>query len=98
MTSELDRINQIFAEKFAHLLPQRQQPRYRYFQDHKQNRYIWTTEPTILDGKKRWESAVYRYYKGKKQWVLKKKVYHARRSKAKERAYRLYAQSRNKAK
>ncbi len=64
-------------------------PNYRYFQDAKQNRYFWTTESLEHEGKKRFVSGVYRYFKGKKHWIAKKKIYHAKRNKAKERALRL---------
>ena len=71
-------------------------PHYRYFQDAKKNMYFWTTEPMQHKGRKRFVSGVYRYYKTKKCWIAKKKVYHAKRYKAKERALRLLNKARGK--
>lgn len=65
-------------------------PSYRYYKDSKRNQYFWTTTPLYKNGRKRFASGIYRYLKTKKQWVLRKKVYHAKRYKAKERAWKLY--------
>lgn len=65
-------------------------PNYRYFEDKNKNKYFWTTEPITEKGKKRFISGVYRYFKTKKKWILKKKVMHAKRNKAKARAEKMY--------
>lgn len=77
------KINQIISTEFR-------SPSYRYFQDKKKNMYFWTTEPVIKDGFKRFASGIYRYRKTRKQWILTKKIYHAKRNKAKARALKLY--------
>ena len=84
--SEFDKINQLFKD----LLPQTTQPAYRYWSDNRKNRYFYTTEHLIIQGKKRWSSGIYRYLKNKKQYHLKKRVNHATRKGAKARAYKMY--------
>lgn len=68
------------------------QPRYRFWQDKNKNRYCWTTEKTrnSKNNRQQFASWVYRYFKTKKRWVLKKQVFHAKRTKAKDRAWRMY--------
>ena len=63
---------------------------YRFFEDKKRNKYFWTTERIEHLGKQRFVSGVYRYFKMKKHWIAKKKVFHAKRNKAKARAYKMY--------
>lgn len=83
MQPVLKAMNELFAQEF-------ESPNYRYFKDKKKNMYFWTTKPMIENGKKRFISGVYRYFKGEKCWRAKKKVFHAKRNKAKARAYKLY--------
>lgn len=78
--------------------PRSSQPRYRFWSDQKDNRYFWTVERT-MDRKKdklRFASGMYRYFKTKKQYTLKRVAYHNRRKAAKARAYRMYEQAREK--
>lgn len=89
---DMDKVNRIFQEAIGDLLPR--QPRYRYWQDEKKNRYCYTIEKMRdhKTGKDRYVSYRYRYYKTRNQWVLKDKLYHNKKKDAKARAYRLYQQ------
>lgn len=93
--AEMDELNEFINSELGYLFQEitPRTPSFRYFSDKKKNRYFWTTEPTLIEGKKRFTSGVYRYFKTKKQFHLKKRVNHATRTGAKKRALRLYQKS-----
>lgn len=89
---------EILNRLMGQYMPHTTQPRYKFWRDQKDNRYFWTVVRTIdrKKNKMRFASGMYRYFKTRKQYVLKRVAYHNRRKAAKARAYRMYEQAREK--
>lgn len=68
--------------------------RYMCWTDKKGNEYFHTVEK-VKDpkGRMRYASGIYRHIKSKKQFILRREVYHAKKWKAIERAYKLYCKA-----
>jgi hypothetical protein len=82
-------VSRIMNQALAEFMPRG--PSWRYFEDSKRNKYFWTTQKVKApSGNPKFVSGVYRYFKKKKIWIAKKKVYHKRRNAAKARADKLY--------
>ena len=86
MSTIEDIFNRCVAEDEA--LYRTTQPRYRYFTDHKGNRYFWTVEKINHNGNPKYVAGVYRYLKTKNQYKLVKQSGFGKRSTAKDRAWK----------
>ena len=71
------------------------EPRYAYWEVGK-DRYFWTIEPVVHEGKKRFVSGIYRYIKSKNAFKLTRERYHKRRKDAKARAWQLFQEAEKK--
>jgi len=80
--------NRIIAEHFPNMFT-RQASYYYYTDGHSKNRYFYTTQKINHKGKMRYVSGVYRYLKGKKQWVPRKLAGSAKKKRAMARADKL---------
>jgi len=71
------------------------QPRYRFYRNSKKSEdmFFWTVEKINHNGKPRYVSGVYKYKKGKKEWIPIRQVGHSKKKAAIARAYKLYQQA-----
>jgi hypothetical protein len=65
------------------------QPNYLYWSDKKGNQYFHTTEKVNHNGKPRYASGIYRYFKKGNVYKARNLSYHATKWRAVERAYKM---------
>ena len=65
------------------------QPAYRFWRVG-EDRYFWTTEAVVHNGKKRFVSGIYKHRKKDNALKLTHERYHTKRKDAKDRAHELY--------